>query len=186
MPELHHYAVGQLYNSRRTQWPETLQYNYRSGGHELVLFLAAPSPQEVQGIRQGVAEFALFVQKEALFLLFRFGTEGEGLPWSDAVFNWWLVPDAERAVPEREASDQERALLNIVLVNAEDGKIAVLRVVTLSPEFTAKLNAALRQQARTAWKGEAEYDKALNKIYQRYPTTEAMLNVADARCLGGD
>lgn len=52
---MHAYEVGQLYHPSLRSWPETPQYNYRSGEHELVLFLASPSLREVEDVREGEA-----------------------------------------------------------------------------------------------------------------------------------
>lgn len=188
MPDLHEYAVGQLYNPSKTSWPEGVTYNYRGGGHELIMFLSCPSPEEVYGITKGKAEFGLLVQKETIFFLYQFdhGMKPYGLPWSDASFQWWLNKPEDRTLPNPEPTDLERALLFVCVVDADTGIIAGMRSVTLSPEFTAALHKAIRQQARTAWEGQMKYDHALARLYARYPTTQAMVDAADITCIGGE
>ena len=182
------YITGQIYHPGRTSWPEAVEYNYREGAHELRLFLASPSAGEVAGIEAGPAEFGLLAEKEAIFLLFQFGggQPGQGLPWSDAPYNWWLNPAEMRTLPNPEPGEQERALLHIFLVDAESGILRAQRALTFSPAFTAALHSAIRRQARQAWDGQAAYDKALGRIYRRHPDAAAMLAGADARCMGGE
>jgi hypothetical protein len=193
---MHIYEVGQLYHPNRTEWPEAVEYNYRAGEHELHLFLADPTPAEIQGVRIGSAEFSLYIERDLLVLLFQFWegqevdeeptpTLGVALPWSDAPYNWWLNAPEDRTLPNPEPTDVERALLHVTLVNARTGIILALRAVTFSPEFTQHLNAAIRRQARTSW-DPIRYDKALAALYRRYPTTDAMRHAAAMTCQGGD
>lgn len=180
MPEL---RVGAPYNPARRVWPETAQYSYRGGGHELVLFLRRPTPAEVAAVRGGASEFALYHHEDQICLLYRFGRPGEGIPWSDAPTSWHLVPAAERVLPPA-TSGAERALLTVVLVDAADGLVRALRTVTWSPAFTAAVHAALRDQAARPW-SEALYDANRTLLYARYPSTEALLAVAPTRTRGG-
>jgi hypothetical protein len=51
------YSVGQPYIPGRTSYPETVQYNFRAGQHELLMWLPSPTARELRDIRQGVAQF---------------------------------------------------------------------------------------------------------------------------------
>lgn len=168
------YRVGELYHPTRRSWPEVALYQYRGGSHELVLFLPRPTSREVRAVRQGLASFAFYADQNLLVLLYAFG---DGLPWSDAPFSWHLLPEAERVLPP-ETRGEERALLSVVLVDAETGIIRALRVVTLSPTFTRLLHDAIREQAARPWPGDALYDAQLAALYQRYPSTTALLKVS--------
>jgi hypothetical protein len=159
-----------------------VQYNFRDGAHELLLWLGSPSPAEVADIRQGEAEFALVVEPPVIVLLYRFG---RSIRWSDAPYSWHRVPAGQRTLPEPLPEGEEgRALLQIVLVDAATGIVRALRAVTLAPAFTAALHLAIREQARQPWDSNA-YDRALQRLYARYPTSEAMLAQAAARTTGG-
>lgn len=168
------YRAGEPYHPTRRSWPEIAQYNYRGGGHELVLFLRQPTSPEVRAARQGLASFAFYADQNLLVLLYAFG---DGLPWSDAPFSWHLVPAAERVLPP-ETRGEERALLTVVLVDATTGIIRALRVVTLSATFTRLLHDAIREQAARPWPGDAAYDAELATLYQRYPSAAALLKVS--------
>lgn len=170
----HAYRVGDPYHPTRRSWPELAQYQYRGGGHELVLFLRQPTSREVRAARQGLASFAFYADQDLLVLLYAFG---DGLPWSDAPYSWHLVPKSERVLPP-ETRGEERALLSLVLVDATTGIIRALRVVTLTPTFTRLFHDAIREQAARPWPGAAAYDAELAALYQRYPSTAALLAVS--------
>lgn len=178
---MHSYEVGKPYQPGCTRWPETAQYNYRSGGHELVLFLKSPTAKEFNAIKTGKAEFALLVHQSAIFLCHRFG----GGDWSDSPYSYWLVSEEERTPPIESERPERRALLDITLVDADTGLIKVLRAVTLSPEFTEALHAAINDQVH-AGAVEGEPDKSIADAYAVYPTTDSMVRAAKVRCEGGD
>lgn len=181
-PEMHLYAVGELYHPSRTSWPQAVQYLYRQGGHELLLFWPSPAPQEIEAVAEGKSEFSLLVpSRDLLFFLYRFGD----MEWSDQPFSWWLVPSAERTLPNPEPTHQERALLQVRLVDAATGIIKVLRAVSLPPALTAALHEAIRTQAKTAFEARA-YDKRIEAAYRQYPTAAQMVEAAWAFGKGGE
>ena len=188
MPEPHVYAVGRPYIPGRTAYPEATQYTYDAGGHELLLILSRPSAREVSAIRSAEAEFALVVDGDLIVFLYRFG---DGLPWSDQPYSWHLVPPERRRLPPSSEeiglspSAEPRALLAVILVDADTGIVRALRQITLSPALTTALHLAIRDQAARPWPGQAAYDLQLARLYARYPTTDALVSVARARSLGG-
>jgi hypothetical protein len=175
------YAVGELYHPDRTSWQECGVYQWRGGAHELILFLESPTPREVEQVRQGPSEFALFCSQPVLICCYRFGS----MPWSDSPYTIHLVPAAERLAPSDLPTPLSRDLLHVILVAAETGIIRALRAVTFSPEFTAILRQQIRAQAAQPW-GPARYDAGLADLYRRYPTTERFVAAALCRCRGGE
>lgn len=175
---LHRYQTGELYHPERTLWPERIIYQYRANNHELLLFLNTPTAEEVADIARGDAELTLTVLPPALVFCCRFG----GMPWSDSPYTWHLVDPVERTVPGEPATAKTRALMNIVLVDAETGVICALRALTLSPEFTRVLTNAIRAQSAAPWNGTTVYDEHIDAIYRQYPTSESFVNAAVARC----
>lgn len=75
-------------------------------------------------------------------------------------------------------------LLHVILVNAMGGLLEALRTVSLSPEFTARLFAAIRRQAGAPW-DRAAYDRQLQDLYRRYPQTADLVATCSIRCEGG-
>lgn len=185
MTELHSLQVGQPYLQGRTSWPECSQFNVRAGHVELVLFLARPSADETLAARTGEAEFALVVEGDLLVWLYRFGRGKTGIPWSDAPYSWHLVPTDQQQLPPPFETPQSRWLLQVHLVDASNGLLRGLRAVTLSPALSRELRAAVQAQAARPWPGQEAYDRQLAHLYQRYPTTEALLAAATIRERGG-
>lgn len=181
-PRLHVLTVGQPYIPGRTEFPEAVQYQYRSGAHELLMWLRSPSPREVQSIRRGSCSFALYTEGDLLVFLYEFEP---AIPWSDAPFSIHLLPEDQRTIPPPAEMAEPRALLQIVLVDAATGLVQVLRAVTFSPAFTAALHLAIRRQAERGWPGDAEYDRQLQALYRRFPTSMALRRAAQSWTAGG-
>ncbi len=182
-PRLHAYAIGTLYHPARARFDEGAQYNYRGGEHELVVFLAAPAPKELRAFR-GDWQFGLVVRPEVLFLLYQPG----GMPWSDAPYGWHQVQrgrPAEAVPPFELPTPESRALLNVVLVDAETGIIRHLKGVTFSPAFSRALHAAISAQIEHPVTA-AEYGRAVDRYYRTYARTEDLLARAEVRCTGGE
>jgi hypothetical protein len=177
---MHFLEVGKLYNPNRTSWPETNQYNYRAGQHELTIFYNRPTPEEVEAFSRGEAEFALHYEGKIIFFLYKFG----GLAWADANYSWHLVGENERRVPPPARSAEERALLNVLLVDASTGVLKAMRALTLSPRFTRALEHAIREQAAAAFSPRA-HDASLAILYGKYATTNSLLKAASVRSKGG-
>jgi len=171
-------SVGQPYIAGRTNWPEAAEYNYSVEGHELRLFFPAPTPQEVEDVRKGDAEFALYTAGPVVWLLHRFGRGN----WADSPFAWHLVPEDRRARPW-EAQELERATITVLLVEAASGILQAIRLLTFSPHFTRQLHAAIERQAEAPW-DPAEFDRVLDATYARLSTAE-MVRGAVAKTRGG-
>jgi hypothetical protein len=189
--EGHVYEVGQFYDPLRRQWPEGAQYGYRSGGHELLLFFRTPSSREVRAVEFGPAEFALVAEGPLLVLLYQFRVVpypgarlAMAIPWSAAPFTIHRVPTDERVLPELPDDPEQRAVLGIILIDADTGIIRAMRAVTFSPAFTAELEEAIRQQAALPYDSDS-YGRLQAALERRYPTTEVLLSIARVRCAGG-
>lgn len=180
MTDMHEYQVGKPYIAGKTKYPENGEYNYRGGEHELRLFLADLTPAEINAVRLGRAEFGLFVDGPVILFLYRFG---DGIPWSDAPYTVHVVPEIERQLPPVLEGPQ-RALLHVILVEANTGIIQVLRAVTFSPDFTRALHRAIFGQGTQPF-DQAAYDRRLAQLYARHSTTE-LVRKATARCIGGE
>jgi hypothetical protein len=173
--------VGKPYIGGRKAIAPRSEYNFRAGQHELLLCFTDLTEPEIRAVREGEPEFALVVLDSVIFFLYRFGGF---IDWSAAPYSWHLVPAKERELPKQLQRPETRALLLIVLVDADSNIVRALRAVMLPAKFTAALHAALRAQAGRAWTAEA-YNAQVSKVYNRWPTTEQMLRRAVARCRGG-
>jgi len=179
---MHQYEVGKPYHPNRRSWPERGVYEYRGGQHELLLFWSQPTTKEVEDVKRGPAEFALYTEGPLIVFLFRFG---RNTPWSDSPYTIHLTLPDERTLPPPVASTETRILLHVVLVDAATGIIRALRAVTLSPEFTAALQDAIRAQSEQPFH-PAAYDAAIAGIYRRFPHSDRLAAAASVKCIGGE
>ena len=174
--------VGQPYIAGRASIAPRAEYNFRGGQHELLLAFSHLTEDEITAVRAGAPEFGLLIYGLVIFFLYRFH---EAIAWSDAPYSWHLMPADERQPLETLATAKIRALLSVVLVDADRNIIRGLRAVTFSPEFARALPMAIANQAAGPWNPET-FDAQLRSAYQSWPTTEQMLSRASARTRGGD
>ena len=164
---MHAYTVGKPYNPNRQEWPEVIQYNFRGGEHELVLFLNAPTPEELNDVSSGEAQFALYARDSQILMLCKFG---DAIAWSDAPYTWHRVrADERQRAPEIAAKDF--VFLHIVLVDAATGIIRVLRAITMPPAFAQALHQVINAQADMDWDVN-EYDYQLTYLLEAYSSKE--------------
>ena len=182
MSDMHLYVVGKPYNPSRRQWEERYVYQYRQGGHELLIFLKSPTKEEVKAVESGTPEFALFVQQPTIWFLSRFAP---GLTWSDTPYSWHLVLGDEKQIPQEFEREGQRMLLSVLLIDADTGILRAMRAVSLSPDFSRALHAAIQTQIETGYPGDDAFGRNITRVYGRYPDTGLMLKDAIARCEGG-
>ncbi len=178
---MYRYSVGDHYFHGVDRVEPATNYNFRGGEHELLLICENLRDTEVADVRSGDTRFGFLVFENVIFFLYRFGSS---MHWSDCPFSIWRVPEVERVSPEVAYAPETRALLNIILVRAENNTIEALRAVSLSPAVTRQLHAAILQQLRQPL-GDAAYKIAIASAYQRWPQTAAMVPFAQT-CGGGE
>ena len=183
MSTLHALEVGKPYDPRRRYWSEGADYNFRSGAHELRIFLARPTRSEVEAIRSGPVEFGFFAEPLGLFLLTRFGT---ALSF-DCSYHWQRMAEVtgDRTLPPAslETSPALRALVAIILVEATNGTVLALRSVTFSPEFTRAIHKAIADQAAGPY-DRAEHQRWADGTTGRF-STNRLWKRCTMQCQGG-
>jgi hypothetical protein len=107
------------------------------------------------------------------------------VPWGDAPYTPHLLPADQEPDLVLFTSAEQRLLLQVVLVDAATAEVKAMRGVSLSPEFSRALAAAVQAQALRPWRGRDDYDRQLAEVYQRFPSSEALLAVAAAHGEGG-
>lgn len=158
-------AVGQLYNPRRTRWPETQQWRLSEDAAELVMFYPSPTEREIEAVRTGRARFALLAGEHALALASKFGD----LRWSDAFWQSACQTDTTAGL--------RSGMVQVILVDANTGVVKVIRITTWSAQFAQAVRLAIRTQhmnMSTREQGDAEIDAWLAK----YPKTVDMVRDA--------
>ena len=180
-PLLHRYEVGKPYLPEKIHWPETAKYSAGQGEHKLLLFFRSPSAAERRDAASGVAEFALVDLPSVLFFLYRVG---ERIGWSNAPYNVHLEP-AEQRVEIPSLAPEQRLPLTLLLIDAATGIVQVNRSLTLSHEFGVTLHDALHAQLAAPF-DRTTYHQACTAAYNRFPTTQLLLNQAIARSQAGE
>lgn len=180
---MHTIRVGELLVPGRTAWPEQNDFHYYDAGYELRVFMARPTRDELRGVKEGPWEFAVTCLEGILFLCFRCGRGGTGLPWSDASYSWHLVPQDRRVLPPA-TTEESRALLQVLVVDAATGRVAAIKAITLSPDCTRVLNQIIADQVSAPF-DPAAHRQTVERILRRY-FTEQLVSMALARCIGGE
>jgi hypothetical protein len=145
-------------------WPEGVEFNYRCDTHMLVMSLPCLSPREIESVRKAPCEFGVFVEDDVIFFLYRFG---DSFAWSESPYCYWMVPEDERTMP-LPPTEQERAVLSVILVESNTNRIQAIRMVTLPTTVTRKLHWAILEQSNKPWCGQREYDSRLYAIRRKY------------------
>jgi hypothetical protein len=163
--------VGKLYIPGKTQWPETIEYNYDLNGHTIMMYLRSPTKNEIQGVKDGSIDLALHCADRIPTMLFRFGEKGSGIPWSDCAYNWWLVPPERRQLPEP-IEDGQGALLNVLLIDADTGILKVFRVISMPTEFSRSLVEAILEQINGDEISSTTYAQVTYELQVKYSSDE--------------
>jgi hypothetical protein len=171
--------VGQPFEPGITSYQEVAQYSCRSGRHFLIMPMANISQLELKAVTAGNAYFAFTVIGDVLVFQYRFGT---ALSWSDSTYNWYLVAEDERELPEDPGEDGH-PLLSVILIEATNGLVAGLRLISLSPTFARELRNALAQQARRP--KPPDFSQQARRVFARYSSRQ-LRHMAIASCIGGD
>jgi hypothetical protein len=150
-------------------------YSYY-GEHDLVLAVKGLTSTEIEDVRHGTAEFALFGCQGILFFLCRFGSAG----WRGCPYSWHLDPVKAPA----KLSGEQRILLPVTLVELPGHIIRAIRAISLSPEFSRALVDHIREQATSAPISRVAYNAAINAAFGQH-MVEDMVNCSFVRCRGG-
>lgn len=162
------FEVGQPYCPGRINWQETCEFSWRGGQLELLLVWEQPTPAEIEGVARAPMWVGFKIEGPLIFFLVRF----EGVSsWADAPYSFHLVPIEERSSPPERLSPETRAVVTVLLIEAQSGIVQAIRVVTLSPAFTRRLFDAIRQQAQQPF-DVGFYDAALAAIYEHSSSEE--------------
>ena len=182
------YRVGAPYDPRRRSWPEGADYNFRSGGHTLRLFLARASKSEVEAVEEGKIGFGLLLEPPDIFVISRFHAPGAArvVMSFDCSYQWHRLDPAERTAPPawEETSPALRATCTVLLIEATDGILKAVRAVLFSAEFTRAFHRAIHDQVATPY-DPAAHDRAVAAIVRRHDTTQ-LWDRCQYHCSGGD
>lgn len=157
-------AIGQPYDSTVSSWPERSEYRIFGGNHLLQVCAGNLSPGFVERFQTAPIRLGLYVQEGVVFVLFRI----DGCyDWSDQALHMQLLPAEDRSADPYIPGTHQ--ILSVVLVNADNGLVEAIRVVTWSKHgselLLRKLNAQLDDDAFTPERHQAIIDR----VYRQYP-----------------
>ncbi len=153
--------VGDYFGGVRRPRAPYQQLSLSGSSPELHLVFDGIQPAELNAIKAGKAEFGVYAEDEHLFFLYRFGSTV--IPWSDVPYHVALE-NKHRPVNLQLLTEQSRAVLVVILVDAKTSAIRALRQVTLTPEVTRALwqTVLLQDQKATP----PDYDNQLAAVWE--------------------
>ncbi len=154
--------VGEYFGGVRRARAPYQQLSLSGSSPDLHLVFDGIQPAELNAVKAGKAEFGVYTEGDQLFFLYRFGSTI--IPWSDVPYHVALE-NKHRPVNLQLLTEQSRALLLVILVDAKTSAIRALRQVTLTPEVTRALwQGVLLQDQKTP---PFDYDYYIEKVYTR-------------------
>lgn len=169
-------AVGELFAPERTSWPHnSFELRYFDGSYLLQICESTPSSASIRAFRHGDIHLGLHFERGVIFFLFRIAGSWA---WSDQAFSIHLVPEEDRGPGE--ASGNRFVPLSMVLVDASTGRVAALRVVTMSPRFATAFQKYMDQQRALPFT-RLDHDDAIASVYATYPNSKALAAAAIIR-----
>ena len=179
------YRVGeQMPPEWRAPEHDRTEWNYRAGHHLVVMTYYGIRRDELLDFTLGTPRFAFTTEDNVIFLMYSLGHT----PWSDNPYTWHKLPpdEQEPGLPPDITNTNQRALINIIVVEGTTRRIAALRQVYLSNEMTRLLHDAIRGQARRGWEGDEAHEETIQRVYREFPTPVSLLQRATARCAAED
>ena len=156
-------------------WEERFEYKVFNGTHMLQMCACKLTREAVAAFPRGQVHLGLYLREGVIFVLFKI----DGLyGWSDQAFSMGLVNEAEREVGPHVAGEYQ--LLNLVLVEAETGLVAGLRLVTWSSHASSVLHTALLAQMSAPF-DPGRHQEVVANVYAQYPRSIDLAGAANLR-----
>jgi len=151
--------VGKPYQEGVTRYQEGIKFDFTNSGAYLYIMFNSPTKKEIENIRNGNVEFAVYPADEVLFMLFKFGS----LQWMDAPYSVHLSKD----LVLQDIEEGQGYALHITLINADNGIVEVLRLIGLSTKFSQQLKKLIEKQKDMPFDINS-YNLKINYIYRNY------------------
>lgn len=168
---MHKYEVGGYFFGSKMRLQEGIRMGYDDSGLYLLVCLDRLTEKEINKLRIGKAEFALYENSGILFFLVKIPGV---LNWSDAPFHIRLYEDG-RSVPE--IPEGAGLALTIYGIEATNGKTKSMRLIGLGTKFSQELARIIKNQQMGLQIDKQKYDQQLETIYGMY-TCEMMVQRA--------
>ena len=178
LTELHAIMVGKPLQPGKTGYQEASWLDYTETGPILLMAVNNPTTKEIEAVRSGRIELALYEKGPVLWFLYKIRGFG---PWSDCPFSIRLYDDKGRTFDWSEEIEDGMGIgLQIILIDASTGIVKVLRLVGLPTEFSRTFRAMILRQTERSFDKTAYYQE-INNIYTNF-SSDDLADRADARC----
>lgn len=165
--------AGHPYSQGGGPLPEGTYYAWCGDRHELAVVRRMSDEEARAAVARGEVELAFVHEPPVLMVLACIPGFGG---WREAPFCWHLLPRSERHLP-RPLREGESALVDLVLVRAEDGLVDSVGWMTLDPAFSWVLQRAICEEAERPW-NPIRFHRVFEALRARYPTAEDLLTLA--------
>lgn len=165
------FAVGEPFSERQKWDADSFELRYVNDVYLLQLNLASPSKATIQNFHKGAIHLALYGEQNVTFFCFSLGGV---MDWSDQAFSIRLLPEEDQAVSP---PGDYFVPISVILVDADTGNVAGMRMVTMSPNFSNVLRQRLQAQKAQPFSRET-YFPLVSKIYEAFPTTKHFVKAA--------
>lgn len=152
--------VGKYLFGQPRYMPDGVRLDYSESGPQLSIMLGDMSKSEINKIRSGAMDLALFERDGILFLLVNIPG---ALDWSDAPLHLGLYR-TRPAMPDK-IEDGMGLGLTVLGIEASTGMVNVIRFVGLGTDISKAMVSILTAQGDTS---QAEHTKKINAIYRQY------------------
>lgn len=166
------FEVGQLFQEDITQYEETMRFGFSQPGADMCIFFNAPNAKEIESVKSGKLEIAMYTKDDLIFMLFKF----QGLHWMDAPYSVHISKPFEF----EDLAEGSGFGCTIFLIDAATGILKVMRYISFSTEFSRRFKNAVLKQKELSFNNSL-YDAKIQAVYKNYSTSD-MVQRADAFC----
>ncbi|HZK18932.1 MAG TPA: hypothetical protein VFD15_06415 [Clostridia bacterium] len=178
---MHILEVGKLLIPGKTRYNEGATFEYSELGPVLVFAFGNPAPEEIQAVKKGRVDLALYESPPVLFILHKI----QGLEqWSDSPFSIRMYDNMGKVFDFGEPiRDGMGLVLHIVLVDADTGVLVAQRIIGTPTEFSRDIRAAILRQIEQPFSPES-YHRKIDNIYRTFSTKELLRRATTYRMRG--
>jgi len=152
--------VGKQFKEGITRYGEGCKFDIDDTGCNLIFYYNNPSEEEIKDITKGNVKYGYYKEDNVLLMLFKFGEQ----QWIDSPYSIHL---SKHLTKLQEITEGIGYAVNIYLVNANNGNLEGMRLISLSTKTSKMLRMDILEQKESTYDG---FEKTLSNIYNKYPT----------------
>lgn len=160
--------VGEPHPYLRAPTAPGIEFLITTAGLEIRMAFDKPTREEIWAVKGSRVDMELLYAEDLIWLLIRFHP---GVPWSEAPFTQFLVPQEHRAAPSA-LEGEERYLTTATLIDSQTAVVQAIRAITLTPELSWKLRDFYSRQAQTPAIDVRGYQARCQRMQERYSTEQ--------------